>query len=532
MPNRLLASWIGVNDLLAMAADLPAAKRKQVLAGLKKSEPAQGVGPIRSLLQAESFERILLISDHKAEWGKQFAEWLGVDGVTLAQVKITRPTDYESIFRAVDSELSKLKSKGLLKTHELCIHLSPGSPAMAATWVLLGKSRYPAKFYQAFRNETWETNVPFDLVVDFLPELYESADATLQHLAAASPSETKGFSAIIGESRAIRDAVGRASRAAPRGVPVLLLGESGVGKEMFARAIHEASPRAKKPFLAINCAAISKELLESELFGHAKGAFTGADSARDGAFKHADGGTLFLDEVGECSLDLQAKLLRVLQPPPGKPSCHREFRPVGARDDQTSNVRVVAATNRDLVKAVNEKEFREDLYYRLAVITVNLPPLRARKSDIPLLVAELMDQINRELEGEGEPGYEHKSLSGAATAFVKRSPWPGNVRQLYNALLQAAVLSESSTIGKHDIASAVADGSLIPGLRYDAMEQTLGDGFELDEHLNSIHKHYLERAMNEARGVKAEATRLLGLENYQTLDGRLKRLGVTGDWTS
>jgi transcriptional regulator with GAF, ATPase, and Fis domain len=164
---------------------------------------------------------------------------------------------------------------------------------MTAVWLLLGKTRYPARFYETFAGKSWVTEVPFDLTIDVLPEILKDPDTHLQHLASESPSEIEGFQDIAGDTRAIRDSVGRAKRAALRGVTILLLGESGTGKEMFAQAIHQTSPRRDKPLLAINCAALSKTLLESELFGHTRGAFTGADKERKGAFEQAEGGTLF-----------------------------------------------------------------------------------------------------------------------------------------------------------------------------------------------------------------------------------------------
>lgn len=529
MRKRVLSTWLGHNDLRAMSATLPASRRESILSVIGGEAKQDEDGPIRSLLNRESFDRVFLLSNFDPQWSKHYVKWLGANAKVI-QADIVSPTDYESIFRVADGFLQRLRDDGVLQSHELAFHLSPGSPAMAAVWLLLGKSKYPANFYQTYKGKAWKTDVPFDLAVDFLPDLYAHPDIHLQHLAAKSPGEIAGFEGIVGSSKEIKSAVGRSQRAAMRGVPVLLLGESGVGKEVFAQAIHRASPRASRPFVAINCAAIARDLLESELFGHKKGAFTGATADREGAFAEADGGTLFLDEIGECDLELQAKLLRVLQPPGDESPCLRVFRPVGATKDSTSNVRVVAATNRDLVKAVAEGRFREDLYYRLAVVTVNVPPLRERKRDIPAITTRLMARINNQLSAEGEPGYRHKSLSASAISFVRQRDWPGNIRQLYNTLLQSAVMSDRDELERIDLEAALGEGPLLPGDRPDVMRYPLGDGFDLEQHLNYIRSHYLKRAMEDAKGVKTEASRLLGLASYQTLDAQLKRLKVTGDW--
>jgi len=295
---------------------------------------------------------------------------------------------------------------------------------------------------------------------------------------------------------------------------------------VFAQAIHKASRRKSGPFEAINCAAIPRDLLEAELFGHAKGAFTGADKERDGAFTRADGGTLFLDEVGECDPLLQSKLLRVLQPPAGKGPCYREYRSVGGSKLLNSDVRIVAATNRNLQREIKANRFREDLYYRLAVITLQLPPLRERSSDIPLLAAEFLERINKDFAVGPEPGYRNKILSVTANEFVRRYAWPGNVRQLFNALLQAAVMADTEVIHNHDLTATIGD--LDEGPTPNFLENPLGHGFDIEEHVNSLRKHYLYRAMNEAQGNKTRAAKLLGMKHYQTLDAQLERLGV--DW--
>jgi len=407
---------------------------------------------------------------------------------------------------------------------ELNMHLSPGTPAMAAIWILLGKTRYPATFYQTHKGRAWKTEIPFDIAVDFVPELLKAPDAYLQHLSAQSPGQVDGFQTIIGDSTAIRLAVGRAQRAAVRHIPVLILGESGTGKEMFARAIHAASPRRSQPFVAINCAAIPRELLESELFGYVKGAFTGANQDKPGAFDQADGGTLFLDEIGECDPAMQVKLLRVLEPPLGAGPCDRIFRAVGATKDSKRNVRIVAATNRDLLSDVAGGSFREDLYYRLAVVAVRLPPLRERRVDIPAITAHLLARINADF-GKYEPGFRDKRISASTMDFVKRQDWPGNVRQLHNVLLQAVTLAAADVIDRPEVVAALATSpSKALGV---SMPESIDDNFSMEKHLEELHRRYLRLAMEQANGVKTRAAALLGMKNYQTLDAQLKRLKVT-----
>jgi DNA-binding NtrC family response regulator len=527
--KRVLVQWIGHSDLRAMAASLPAAQRDEILQHVKGAVPKEGdIGPIKTLLNTQEFDEVRLLSNYPAAWNKKFVAWLGVKAELVA-VELKKPTDYKAIFPIADAELSAIRHRKDWEATQLCLHLSPGTPAMAAIWLLLGKTRYPSMFYETFAGTSWITEVPFDLTIDVIPEILRDPDTHLQHLASESPSEIEGFKDIAGDTKAIRDAVGRAKRAALRGVTILLLGESGTGKEMFAQAIHKASPRRDKPLQAINCAALSKTLLESELFGHTKGAFTGADRERKGAFELIDGGTIFLDEIGECDLETQAKLLRVLQPLPGEGPTVRTIRRLGDDKDRKVDVRILAATNRDLHQAIGNGRFREDLYYRLSAITITLPPLRDRKADIPKIAQKLLDQINRQFRAE-EPNYRNKSLSGTAMAFVKRHDWPGNVRQLYNVLVQAAVLAEEDILERGNIVAALGE---MPGDKRHVtaiLDRPIGDGFDLEEYLNDIHRSYLRRAMEEAKGVKARAARLLGMKNYQTLDAQLKRLHVTGDW--
>ena len=521
--KRFLFSWIGHADLRALAAHLPVDEQEGVLKGLKPPTPLTGQsGPLKCLLDTERFEEVHLLSDLGRERSRRYADWVGGDPV-LHLVKLASPIDYSEIFQAVDGVLESVVNRPRTERVEVCMHLSPGTPPMTAIWLLLGKSKYrPATFYQTHEGKVLITEVPFDLVVDYVPQVLRDADAKLQMLASRSPQEVQGFQAIVGNNPKIRDAVGRASRVARREVSVLILGESGTGKELFARAIHEASPRRGKPFLPINCAALSRELLESELFGHKKGSFTGADRDRDGAFKEADGGTLFLDEIGECDPAMQAKLLRVLQPP-GLAPCHRVFQRLGDSKPITSNVRILAATNRDLLRPSPNTGFGRTSSTGWPWSRSTLPPLRERREDIAPLVDRLMAGINDQFALQ-EPGFVHKTISGAAMEFVRKHAWPGNVRQLYNTLMRAAVMTDGPVLDRRDMADALAE---VPGERAgDLLEAPLGEGFSLDDHLEQIQRHYLRRAMEEAGGVKKRAAELLGYRNYQTLAAQLERLGI------
>lgn len=341
---------------------------------------------------------------------------------------------------------------------------------------------------------------------------------------APSPQDLEGFQDIIGDSKAIRLAVGRAQRAALWDVSVLLLGESGTGKELFDWAIHNASSRKGERFIALNCAAFPESLIESELFGHAKGAFTGAVEKKDGAFKLADGGTLFLDEIGECPPVQQAKLLRVLQPPPGKSPCCREFTPIGDKKPIQSSVRVIAATNRDLIKEISEGRFREDLYYRLGTILVELPPLRERKKDIIPIAESILDKINRDFKSQVQ-GDGPKKISEGVKKFIKGFDWPGNVRQLNNVLLQAAVLSAGSTIQKHEI-----EESIVESKRHEtSLAVDWENGFPLSDYLGSIEKELIRKALRQTKGNIAETARLLGFKSPQTLGNHMEKLEIHAD---
>ena len=350
--NRTLVAWIGATDLASMGKDLGGQVKSQVEKAINREiRDADDGGPIKTLLENEAFDSIHLLCTYPKSLQPKFEKWLGVQVDFYRPAKLEGPTDYASIYTTVDEFLKSLYAPQVKHPTELCIHLSPGTPAMAAVWVLVGKSKYKATFFQSYRGKSSVTEIPFDLDLH-IRDVITDADVAYEHLRAMSPGELDGFSDMIGSSKSMREAVGRAHRAAIRDVSVLLLGESGTGKSKIAQAIHEASPRKGKPFKSINCAAIPDQLLESELFGHVRGAFTGADKEKKGLFEVADGGTLFLDEIGECNPALQAKLLSVLQPLIEKGPCVRQFRRVGGSKTLTVDVRIIAATNQNLIERV------------------------------------------------------------------------------------------------------------------------------------------------------------------------------------
>ena len=293
---------------------------------------------------------------------------------------------------------------------------------------------------------------------------------------------------MVGESRRMREIHRLLRRAAASDSTVLLRGESGTGKEVAARTVHQESPRAGRPFVAINCATLSESLLESELFGHEKGAFTGAVARKTGKAEAADGGTLFLDEIGELPLPLQAKLLRFLQ--------EREFERVGGTRPIRVDVRVVAATNRDLEKAIREGTFREDLFYRLSVIPLHLPPLRERREDIPLLASHFA-ALTSQRHGRPVAGF-----TPEARAYLQGYDWPGNVRELANAVERAIVMGEGDLVRPEDLPETVLEASGVPGSGLGRYHETL----------HETKRRLIRTAVAEAGGNMTRAADLLGLQ--------------------
>jgi transcriptional regulator with GAF, ATPase, and Fis domain len=306
-------------------------------------------------------------------------------------------------------------------------------------------------------------------------------------------SAGRSFGAMLGASAPMRRVYALLERAAPTTVPVLLLGESGTGKELAARALHAASPRASRPLEVVDCGGLPPTLIESELFGHERGAFTGAVGEREGAFERADGGTLFLDELGELPLELQPKLLRALG--------EGEVRRVGGRKAKKVDVRVVAATNRDLRREVNAGRFRADLYYRLAVITVSLPPLRERLDDLGVIVPPMVEKIRRERRVPSQV-----AVDPALLQTLRSHDWPGNVRELRNYLEQYVVLQVAMPFERADVSAAATADELTAGL--DALPLRAAKA----ELVERFERRYLARMLAESNGNVAEAARRAGVD--------------------
>jgi transcriptional regulator with PAS, ATPase and Fis domain len=313
-------------------------------------------------------------------------------------------------------------------------------------------------------------------------------------------NEKFGFERIIGKSAAISDVVKLAQKVAQTDTTVLLLGETGTGKEVFAEVIHQSSGRSSKPFVAVNCSAFAKELLESELFGHKTGSFTGATKDKKGLFEEANGGTIFLDEIGELDLELQAKLLRVLE--------SQQFLKIGDTKPTHVNVRILAATNRDLQAEIEKSHFRSDLYYRLSVFQITLPALRERKKDIPLLAEYFMRYFASRIK---------RQITQFSTGFVERLDaydWPGNIRELKNVIERAIILCDSQEL----------DETMLPyEIQHSQPVKTNNTLSAFD--LSAVEKLHIQRVLNHTHGNRAEAARLLNI-GVATLYRKLKEYSL------
>ena len=504
--ERLLISWIGKNDLNAVAGEQEGPILAAILAAHHLGTPYTSVHLLYNY------------PDHEVSL---FIDWLSSKlpikcALSFKAVKLTSPTSYPEIYVAAEELLNQLSQQH--PTAQRTVHLSPGTPAMTAVWILLVKTKFPSVCIESWfeknskKQHVNEVSLPFDIDAQFTREAIKRSDERLTLVIQGDVKLDKAFDRIVTHG-GLNEVLNKSKKMAVRSVPVLLLGETGTGKELFAQAIHDGSSRSDGPFVPVNCGALPRELAESLLFGHLKGAFTGATKDHTGYFMRADGGTLFLDEIGELSLDLQVKLLRALQ--------EKSFLPVGANKEIKSDFRIISATHRDLIQQVSEGGFREDLFYRLAIGVIKLPALRHRTGDLPGLVDALMDQINDELADQ--PGYQRKKIDQKVINIISRHKWPGNIRELSATLLRAAAWSDSDTLSSEEIEDAILT---VPSANDTIMVDDIHQPIDLNDLMDRVARHYIPLALTRTGGNKSRAAELLGLNSQQVLSNRMEKLGI------
>ena len=466
-------------------------------------ERDQQPGPILSLARATHFDRIHLFGTPNTQChAHQTAQALIADcpatTVEVCDLPIQDPTDYVPILRQLRSRLRPILQQ--TPDHRFYVAVASGTPQIHACWVLLVASgELPARILHVRPPQYVSQDTPMVSEVDLsAPEFPEVRPLALHeecaqwHDAHVNTEAAVRELGIVGNAPHFAAAITMAATLAEHTAPVLIQGETGTGKELLARLLHRLSGRDAQRFIPVNCGSLPASLVESLLFGHGKGSFTGAVADHTGKFEQADGGTLFLDEIGEMPLEIQPKLLRVLQ--------DGIVEPVGARWSKRVNVRVVAATHMDLHQAVEQKTFREDLYYRLSFATIRIPPLRERRTDIPLLALHVLDRLNRSVRHP-------RRLSTAALLRLQEHPWHGNVRDLENVLGRSILMTRKNVLGPDDLLIDPPCSSQDPL----AALPDPAAGFSLERFLKNVRKQLMLRALDMAGGNQSGAARLLDI---------------------
>ena len=453
-------------------------------------------------LQADK-PRILIADDEQSmrEWMRLLFQRDGFEVLTAENGEVARELVAREYVDVVltDIRMPKLDGVALLASIR---QSAPDVIVMMMTahwtrdsqeWVEAKVKGAEALFEKPFRD--------VNLVTMQVRQLLESRRLRQENAVLRQTNAAQGFAGIIGRSPVMLDVFRMVEMVCRTNSTVLLSGESGTGKELVARAIHGLSLRHSHAFVAVNCGAMPEALLESELFGHVRGAFTGADKDKKGLIEAAEGGTVFLDEIGEMPPTMQVKLLRVLQ--------ERQYRPVGGTAEVAADIRVIAATNRDLLKQVGEGKFREDLFYRLNVIPVKMPALRDRADDIQLIAEHFLAKYTQEM---------NKTIDGFAPdalAALQAYRWPGNVRELENVVERAVALESERRVGLSTLPENLRSGqSATPQSTGNGIAET-GAGFNLERHLQDIERSHLQRALERAGGVQTRAADVLGLSFRQ-----------------
>ena len=457
-------------------------------------------GPILSLLSSRSFDHIFLFDTPGTQKiTKETKEVISKlhHGciVHILDTNLSDPTNYLEIFRGLRTHLQSIIED--LTSARFFVAVASGTPHMHACWVLLTASgEIPARILHVRPPQFVTKEHPLVTEVDLssreFPAVRFQNEPISVEKSQIDVDSIRIQLGIVGDHPAMKRSLEMGSMLAPSQAPILIFGETGTGKELFARYIHRISGRPKDIFVPVNCAAIPEELVESLLFGHKKGAFTGAINDHVGKFDTADKGTLFLDELGDLPLPAQAKLLRVLQ--------DGLVESVGQTKPHKVDVRIVGATNQDLRKLVRQGKFREDLYYRLNVGEIKLPPLRERRSDIPKLALHVLDRLNGSLR-------QPKRLSAQALSRLQAHNWAGNVRDLENVIERSVRLCRNDVLNADDLLIAEPVTYADP---LDALPDPY-EGFSLDEFLGSARKQMILRALEAAKGNQSQAARMLGI---------------------
>ena len=450
--------------------------------------------------------RILIVDDEQSmrEWMRLLFQRDGFEVLTAEDGVAARDLVTREYLDVVltDIRMPRLDGVQLLKAVR---DLSPDAVVLMMTahwtrdsleWSEARELGAEALFEKPFRD--------VNLVTMQVRQLLESRRLRHENAVLRQTTAEQGFAGIIGRSPVMLEVFGLVETVCRTNSTVLVSGESGTGKELVARALHNRSLRRGQPLVAVNCGAMPEALLESELFGHVRGAFTGADKDKKGLIEAADGGTVFLDEIGEMTPPMQVKLLRVLQ--------ERSYRRVGGTEESPANIRIIAATNRELPKLVSEGKFREDLFYRLNVIPVTLPPLRDRGDDILLIAQHILAKYAREM------GRTLEGFSPEATAALRAYPWPGNVRELENVIERAVALESEPRVQLATLPENLRSGRPTTPVGGSSGAGGVGDagpGFNLERHLQDIERSHLERALDRSGGVQTKAADVLGLSFRQ-----------------
>ncbi len=457
-------------------------------------------GPILSLVTAKSFGKVILFSTPRTavitkDTGKAIGDIDKNTAVQIIDLELNDPTDYFDILHALRKHLKRIQEEN--NGASFFISTASGTPQMHACWLILASSgEIPARILHIrpahFVTKENPLLTEIDLSSPEFPIIRFQVGKKVCTEGNLDLSTVISEFGIVAEHPKIQKVIETASLLAPSDAPILIQGETGTGKEVIAHLIHRLSSRAKESFVAVNCAAIPENLVESILFGHKKGSFTGAFSDQLGKFDIADKGTLFLDELGELPVAIQAKLLRVLQ--------DGLVETVGDRKPHKVDVRIITATNKDLKKLIQHGKFREDLYYRINVGEIKIPPLRERKTDIPKLALHILDRVNSSIK-------KPKRLSQKALSRLQQHSWPGNVRDLENAIERSVRLCKSDVLDADDLLISEAISDKDPFEHLPEPHQ----GFSMEEYIGGTRKQLILRALEISAGSQSKAARLLGL---------------------